>query len=139
MKPDVLTALRTASQGLLYPSETDAPFEPFSWGKADGDLTPQKVARLAKAAAGTTVEEQSAADFFQFLIDNGGDHADAFRKLQQVVSQQLSGVRVFRVGGSEHRRVRRRADGGGRMGGVEDAFGGDVIRVRRNENTPGRI
>jgi hypothetical protein len=98
MKPDVLTALQTASKGLLYPSETDEPFEPFSWGKADGDLTPQKVVQLAKAAAGAAVEEQPLADFFKYLTAEGAEHGAEFRILQQVIGQQLSGVRVFRIG-----------------------------------------
>ncbi len=98
MKQDLLAALKDASKGLLYPSETDAPFEAFSWGKAAGDLTPQKVAPLVKAAAGAPVEEQSLADFFQYLTADGAEHAEAFRKLRQVVGQRLSGVRVFRVG-----------------------------------------
>ncbi len=98
MMQDTLAALKEASKGLLYPSETDEPFEPFSWGKADGGLTPQKVAQRTKAAAGAAVEEQSLADFFQYLTADGAEHAETFRKLQQVVGQRLSGVRVFRVG-----------------------------------------
>ena len=98
MKPDPLAALKNVSKGLLYPSETDAPFEPFSWGKAEGDLTPPKVAQLAKASTDSPVEEQSLADFFADLTADGAEHAAQFRQLQQAVSKQLSGVRVFRVG-----------------------------------------
>ena len=98
MRQELLAALKNASKGLLYPSETDAPFEPFSWGKADGDLTPEKVARLAGASAGATVEEQSLADFFKDLTADGAEHAEAFRKLQQAIGERLSGARVFRVG-----------------------------------------
>ena len=98
MKQDLLADLRTVSKGLLYPSETDEPFEPFSWGKADGDLTPEKAAKLAAAPAGAAVEEQSPADFFKYLTEDGAEHADQFRKLQQAVGQRLSGLRVFRIG-----------------------------------------
>jgi len=98
VKQDGLAALREASQGLLYPSETDAPFEPFSWGKAEGDLTPQKAARLAGASADAPAEEQSLADFFKYLTADGAENADRFKKLQQAVGAALSGARVFRVG-----------------------------------------
>jgi hypothetical protein len=98
MNKALLTALQNATKGLLYPSETDKPFEPFSWGKADGDLTPQKVAALVKAPAGTAVAQQSLADFFQYLTANGTDHAAEFRQLQQVIGKQLAGAQVFRVG-----------------------------------------
>jgi hypothetical protein len=96
MKPTVLTILGKAAEGLRYPSETDAPFEPFSWGRADSDLTPEKAARLAGASAADPVEEQSADDFFQYL--DAAENADQFRKLRQAVTAQLSGLRVFRIG-----------------------------------------
>src|SRR4051812_8309077 len=98
MQADKLAALRKASDGLVYRSESDAPFTPFSWGKADGDLTPDKVARLAHAPAGAPVEEQTLADFFKHLTEEGADDADKYRKLQQTVGRQLTGVHVFRVG-----------------------------------------
>ena len=98
MRPSVLTVLAEASAGLLYPSETDAPFEPFSWGRAEGDLTPQKAARVAGASAAAAVEEQSVGDFFRYLTAEGAENAERFRRLQQVVGEQLSGARVFRIG-----------------------------------------
>jgi len=96
MKPSVLTILGKAAEGLRYPSETDAPFEPFSWGRVQGDLTPQAAAKLAGAAADAPVEEQSADDFFQYL--DAAENADQFRKLRQAILAQLSGARVFRIG-----------------------------------------
>jgi Nuclease A inhibitor-like protein len=98
MQQDGLAPLREASQGLLYPSETDAPFEPFSWGKAEGDLTPQKAARLAGVPAGAPVEQQSLADFFKYLTADGAENADKYKKLQQAIGATLSGARVFRIG-----------------------------------------
>src|SRR4051812_11795924 len=98
MNASVRAALQTASKGLLYPSETDEPFEPFSWGKASGDLTPRKVGRLAGASAKAVVEEQSLADFFKDLTADGADDAEEFRRLRQAVEAKLSGARMFRVG-----------------------------------------
>jgi len=36
-------ALAKASKGLLFPSETDAPLEPFLWEGAGGKLTKDRV------------------------------------------------------------------------------------------------
>ncbi len=52
MPSSVLTALQKASQGLLYPSDTDEPFEAFAWGKAAGDLDAETVRQLARGGAG---------------------------------------------------------------------------------------
>jgi len=47
--PDaVLTALKKAAKGLLVPSESDAPFTPFRWPQARGEISGDKVAALAR-------------------------------------------------------------------------------------------
>jgi Nuclease A inhibitor-like protein len=48
-KEPVLDALRRASKGLLYTSETDAPLEPFVWKGAGDKLTEAQVLKLAGA------------------------------------------------------------------------------------------
>jgi hypothetical protein len=96
MENVVLAVLRQASQGILYQSETDAPFEPFTWGKAAGQLTPQRAAQLAGAPAGAPVEEEPLSDFFKYLTE--GEDGEKYRKLQSVVAAQLGGARVFRLG-----------------------------------------
>jgi hypothetical protein len=96
MENSVLAALRQASQGLLYQSETDAPFEPFTWGKAAGELTPQKAAQLAGASVTTPVEEEPLSEFFKYLIE--GEDAEKYGKLQSVIAAQLGGARLFRLG-----------------------------------------
>ncbi len=101
MQTDMLAPLRKASEGLIFRSESEAPFTPFSWGKADGDLTPDKVARLAHAKSGVPVEEETLADFFKNLVQDGGDDAAKYRALQQALGKLLAGARVFRVGNVE--------------------------------------
>ena len=129
MNKAVLTALQNATKGLLYPSETDKPFEPISWGKADGDLTPQKVAALVKAPAGTAVEAQSLADFFQYLIADGTEHAKEFRQLQQVIGKQLGRRPGVPRRQRDPRCVHRRPNRGRRVGRPQDAIGGNLIRL----------
>ena len=53
----VLDALAKASKGLLFPSETDAPLEPFLWEDAGDKLTKDRVNQLAGAPKGAAVEE----------------------------------------------------------------------------------
>ena len=42
-KHPAVDALAKASKGLLFPSETDAPLEPFLWEGAGGKLTKDRV------------------------------------------------------------------------------------------------
>ena len=52
-KTGILTALKQASQGLLFPSETDAPFEAFEWSGEQGKPDKARVLELAGVAPGT--------------------------------------------------------------------------------------
>jgi hypothetical protein len=65
-KNPTLDALKKASKGLLFPSESDAPLEPFAW--EDGDkLTPERVVELAGAEEGTGVEETTLATLLRTI------------------------------------------------------------------------
>src|ERR1700676_4472571 len=98
MPPAALTVLQKASESLLYPSETDEPFVAFSWGKAAGDLTAEKVRQLAGAGPKAAVQERTLADFFKNLTDDDVEDAAKYKELQKVIGEQLSGVKVFRFG-----------------------------------------
>jgi hypothetical protein len=53
--------LKKASERLLYPSESDGPFEPFQWHQTE-DLDPEKVGVLTrpkKSKKKRPVEEQA--------------------------------------------------------------------------------
>jgi Nuclease A inhibitor-like protein len=101
------TALKKASQGLTYISETDAPFETFSWGRADDGLTVAKVRKLTKAAARAPVTQVALDEFFGPLTeahDHSPEEAEDIKKykgLLQVVNDQLSDATVFKVGKTE--------------------------------------
>ena len=105
MPSAAVTALKKASKGLLYPSETDAPFTVFTWGKAEGELAPEKVRKLAKHSADDPVEEVSLPDFFKDLTAEQDWHGNKekaqvnrFRELQQAIQTNLSDPKVFRAG-----------------------------------------
>jgi len=83
----ILASLRTAVAGLLYPSETDAPFDVISsWPVKEGK-PPRKV------------EEVAPDDFFGELRES--DDAARFAQLRRALECNLSGVKVVRVGAGE--------------------------------------
>ncbi len=95
MKKDpVLDALKKASKGLQFTSETQAPLEPFAWQGGD-KLTQERVLELAGAEKGTEVEEMGLEDFFRAVPSE--DKAK-FQKLAKVLKEQLAGVKVYKVG-----------------------------------------
>jgi hypothetical protein len=97
----VVESLRKASQGLLMPSESDAPFEAFQWDDP-GELTPDRLRKLARAPKGATVEEDSLDDILGQVPDE--DRAK-FQNLGQAIQEQLSGVKVYRVGDEPEKAV----------------------------------
>lgn len=90
--PTDALALRKAVEGLTYPSETDAPFDVFTWPGIGGTAENQ----VAHRAAGRPVEEISFDAFFGELRDT--DEAPRFDALRRVIELALREVRVFRVG-----------------------------------------
>jgi hypothetical protein len=92
---DVLEALARASTGLVYPSESDAPFEPFRWpATSASESARDAVVRHVKR--GARIEEVSVDDFFAEL--QGSDDGERFKALRQAVELTLSGLKVIRAG-----------------------------------------
>lgn len=91
MADKVLAALKKASGDLLYPSETDAPFEPFVWDR--GKNTVQAVREKARVPASVECEQQSLEDFFGDLMDEKD-----FQVFRKAIESLLSDVKVYRCG-----------------------------------------
>lgn len=105
---DAIAALTKASKGLLYPSETDEPFTTFSWKEAEGELTKEKLLQRARKPAGSPVREVPLRDFFKDLTTaqdwHGEEEKAAVEKygnLLAVIRQNLSDVKVFKVGATK--------------------------------------
>ena len=96
MKKDdpVLDALKKASKDLQFISETESDLEPFVW-KDGGDLTQDRLLELAGVEKGTPVEEMTLESFFHVVPSE--DKAK-FDKLAKVLKEQLTGVKVYKVG-----------------------------------------
>ena len=101
-KHPAVEALRKAARGLMLPSETDAPLKPFLWENAGSKLTKDRVRELAGAGDDTPVEETSLDELFETVPD---EDRPQFEKLAEAVRQQLSGVKVYKLGDEAGRDV----------------------------------
>jgi histidine triad (HIT) family protein len=111
-----LAALQKAAKGLVYTSETDAPLEAFLW-EDGGRLTKKHLLELAGAEAGTGVEESSLGEFF---LAAPPEDKDRFDKLAAAIGEQLSGVKVYKIGDEAEKEayiVGKTSDG--RWGGLK--------------------
>ena len=118
--------LRSASEGLLYTSESDRPFEPFelAGGGAGWPYGADEFARRIGAPAGARVEERTLERFFAPHIERA-DPADAVMQGQrprfEALRAMLAGLRdarVFRVGDVEIDCYAVGEDGAGNLAGV---------------------
>jgi hypothetical protein len=100
-KDPVLDALKQASKGMLFPSESEAPLEPFAW-KDSGALTHERLLELAGAEEGTEVEEVDLAALLRTIPPE--DKAK-FDRLAKVLQEQLSGIKAYKVGDEAEREV----------------------------------
>jgi histidine triad (HIT) family protein len=101
-KHPAVEALRHASKGLLFPSESDAPLEPFLWGQPTGPLTPDRVRQLATAEEDEAVEETTLDALLHTVPSEGRPQFD---KLAAVIREELSGVKVYKVGDEPEKQV----------------------------------
>ena len=101
-KHPAVDALAKASKGLLFPSETDAPLEPFLWENAGDKLTKDRVRQLAGALKGAAVEETTLDDLLSTVPE---EDRPQFDKLAGAIKAQLSGVKVYKVGDEPERQV----------------------------------
>ena len=99
-----LAALTAAADGLLVPSESDYPLEPFHWDGPDV-LTPATLLAALDLAPTTSVETRTLDAFFVPLTRvapwmDAGERARAarFATLQRTIADHLADPVVYRVG-----------------------------------------
>lgn len=91
----VVKALRDACKGLVYPSETDAPFEAFLWPGGGGRLSAADVLAPAGLPGDTPVEVGTLTDFFRAIPKRvRGDYL----ALAAAIADHLNDVTVVKVG-----------------------------------------
>ena len=105
MSADVLQALKTATNGLLYMSEADSPFELVHWEKRDTILSSADLLSFIGQSSGLPVENVGLGEFFHDLIQDHDWHdaeakkmVDKYRNLLTVLKGHLTDLRAFKVG-----------------------------------------
>lgn len=91
MDSETLAVLREAADGLLFPSETDAPFEVFYWEVAENSAA--SILRFAPRMAGEPMRTLSLSDFLQDL-----DEEKEFHALREALEKTLIAIIVYRFG-----------------------------------------
>lgn len=87
--------LRQASAGLLYPSESDVPFDVFNWDEPGlAQFSAEDVVSF-HIKKGRTIEEVAIDPFFA-AIEDAWD-AERLKSFRQTLQTQLTGLRIFRV------------------------------------------
>jgi Nuclease A inhibitor-like protein len=103
---DATTFLQTiedAARELLFPSESDFPIEPFSYGNQEP--TPEALIEQRGLAADTPVEQAGICEFFEGLTETSEDASEAdracaerFRSLMTLLERNIEDVRMYRLG-----------------------------------------
>ncbi len=102
--PDALATITAAAAGLLMPSESDYPFEPFRW-PGPGPLTPEALLAHLGLPPETPVETRDLSAFFERLTAPRDWHGEPerataarFAELRDVIAANLADAVVYRVG-----------------------------------------
>ncbi|MCC6424967.1 MAG: hypothetical protein IT447_15950 [Phycisphaerales bacterium] len=85
--------LTKAIDGLMYPSERDAPFDLQHWPTNQAKTARDLAKKLSKGRRISPVKEE---DFFAILSKT--DDAERFAQLGRVFADQLTGRAIFRIG-----------------------------------------
>lgn len=103
---DVVEKLQKATADLLFPSETDAPLEPFFWPSPHTEsVTAGILAPLANLKDDATIKTTRLDTFFRPATKEEDWHnteeraqVQRFQELVKTIKETLSDVKVFRVG-----------------------------------------
>ncbi len=104
--PPLLDTLGKATFGLLFPSESDAPLTPYTFpGPKGAEPTPEALLLAEHLPRDTPVETITVADLFDPFAKLDEDASDEdkaeaarYRCLIELLSQELTDLRVYRVG-----------------------------------------
>ncbi|AVH68601.1 nuclease A inhibitor family protein [Nostoc sp. 'Peltigera membranacea cyanobiont' N6] len=104
---EILEQLKQASDGLLFMSESEYPFEVLLWSDI-APATPEKVLKLTNHPQDTPIKIVGFDDFFQVATTVEDWHEEEekatvkrFQTLVQTLKENLSNVRVYRLGNKE--------------------------------------
>jgi hypothetical protein len=105
MANDTKQTLLQAAEGLLYPSESDYPFEYVEWQTPSNKLSKKEMRQLSGLSTGVPVQTLSLDKFFEPVTqiqDWYGEEekagAEKFKNLKQVLESNLQDIQVFKAG-----------------------------------------
>jgi hypothetical protein len=126
--PQLREELERASAGLVYSSESDRPFEFFSFPYAGRSSPPQaaEFAKLVAAKNGIPAEQRSLTDFFARHTATSDPYDSGAQKIRpryealiRVLSTRLRNARVYRLGKIEIQCYIAGLDGEGNLAGLK--------------------
>jgi hypothetical protein len=94
MPADELESIRTVIDGLLYPRESDEPFEFFSW--PGSSATSAAAAIQANAGVKYQLQEVAVDQFFRELESTSD--AKRFAMLRQALTTTFKDLKIYRAG-----------------------------------------
>lgn len=101
---EIVDQLKLASEGLLFMSESEYPFEVFLWS-ATAPATPEKVLQQTNHPQDTPLEVVEVDDFFRVATTEEDWHGDEekemvvkFRALVDTIKANLNNPQVYRLG-----------------------------------------
>lgn len=102
--PDALAELAAAAAGLLVTSESDYPFEPFRWERAD-PFAPALLPDYLGLPADAPVEQRDLERFFaaqsrlyDWSTPDDRRRAERLLALRDLIKARLAGPTLYRVG-----------------------------------------
>lgn len=105
MQNDIKQTLLQAAEGLLYPSESDYPFEYFIWPEAKKKLSKKDMQQLSGLPSDTPVKVLTLEQFFEpvtsikdWYEEEEKATANRFVNLKQVLEGNLTDIQVFKAG-----------------------------------------
>jgi hypothetical protein len=108
-KSEIGAALKKASEGLLFPSETDAPFEVVAWTGEQGKPDKARVLEPAGVGPETPVKVKRLDGFFKDATKEEVWHdpqekaeVQRFQQLVRTLKETLADAKVFLVGKKEN-------------------------------------
>jgi Nuclease A inhibitor-like protein len=105
MSDAVIDQLRKVTEGLLYQSESDEPFETFSWERIGKSLGKEAILQASGNDPSTPTNEVPVDQFFADLTTPEDRHTEEekavaakYRTLLGTLKGALSELRVFKIG-----------------------------------------
>ena len=96
--------LKEATEGLLFMSESDYPFEIIKWEGAE-EVSPEYLRRIAGQDATASVEERTVEGFFRVAVGEPEWKGEAelalakrYQSLVRLLEDNLKEMKVYRVG-----------------------------------------